>query len=1605
MAKTAPFNPIQTARTIENLYREYIATTIHFADADLQFQLESILNKRRYLAKGPYLEAAPPYRRASSVRDLVNEGLLCEGMLELGGFDPDRPLYVHQERAVKKALQGRNYAVVTGTGSGKTESFLLPIINDILTEFEKEGFSSGIRAMVLYPMNALANDQLKRLRQLLEGTNITFGRYTGDTEAFPSKAIEKWKGENPGQTKLPNEIISREAIRQNPPNILLTNYSMLEYLLLRPEDAPLFGRAFGANWRHIAIDEAHVYTGALGTEIAYLIRRLKARIASETGAAPKLHCYATSATIGSEEDVPNVARFSQGLFGEPFSSNPEDLDVVTSEKDSPVDALDAEPWGALPLGIWSELREFIGQDQNAAKGKIEELLKPHVPQEIITKMEREDSLLLGLGRVLLGEASTAALVKKMSLELLDLTDATELKNIGIGGLADDDEGIETLASMVEVLSWTQRAEDIPILTSRYHSFLKAPEGIFLNLRERKLIECKTTLEISAEGYEVPVYETSVCRHCGQAYILGKESPISSTNFNTWLNPKHFGIDADDDFIPRDYYRIIPPDEEADPEETVQWICPICGSLSEDDSGPSHRFVHEPCDRILLAHNEAQEDNAKCNHCGYISRTAIQPMRVSPEAAGSVVCYDLVRDIPSFNEGSEGKPRSRFSKAEKKHGGNVICFSDNRQDAAFFSPAMKRTYGSITVRQLIREAVEAKSSDGDGCTPTQACRWIAETGFKRYVGFMDAGAKTDQAEAWMIDELTAEDSRNSLEGLGIMRVEPTLFIEKLDDEDVSAVIEEDVADLKKTIPWLDEADYKLFLIESLETLRERGAIEVPVGVDSYRTNHLTRANDVVYGDESSEKNDIKFIGSVSSTVDNKRVAFIRKYARRVRGENVSREEARAILRKLFDFLTEYLEGFFDAEGYLIGNRERFQLNKDMWRLYPHKEEDIVFRCNICGCESHRDTNGVCTTNKCEGTLEKMTFAEARGKDRFYKDAYCEEALPIEIEEHTAQLSSERARLVQSRFIKGEVNVLSCTTTFELGVDVGDLRAVFMRNVPPSTANYTQRAGRVGRRAGMPGFALTFCRLRPHDIAHFGHPKQIIAGDIRVPFCYMDNPEIAIRHVFAVAMSEFFRYMRDIENKDCSHTYNEFMALKDDSPQGAKQLSAYLNSHPSSILSQLGVLFPSSEGISSDIGIADWSWISELLSPEKGRLTRIHDIKRSDYARIEEALNRSDDSFERSKLEKSKGALEKETTISTLAENGILPKYGFPTDLVELHLNELDHRKREEKLQLQRGLRQAIREYAPGSEIVAGGELWRSTGIRKKKGHELITRSYGKCSCGIFVWPIDDLSNECECPVCHETVQLKKKMLIPSLGFEGQKVKKGIGLRKPRSTGYTKIYFSQHSLNEVTPSSYSFPGGTVAAKFSGSGQLCAVNSNGKAGFQICCYCGAAAGAKDEVRHAEYCEKYNPVPSYNRIDALGTAFVSDVLELVLSIENQPEADEHGWESVMWAIFTAAARILDIPQTELGGTLYLNDHKTMSFLVYDDVPGGAGHARQLSEMVDKLLREAYSIVDNCSCGSDTCCYGCISNYGNQNRQAYLSRGAAAEILGALLKPPDRMP
>ncbi|MCB0031976.1 MAG: DEAD/DEAH box helicase, partial [Anaerolineales bacterium] len=322
-------HPIETTEELRLTYERYLKTIYPFQDDNLRDALWQRLGEKDRLIKGPLLEASPPFKSGRSIAELIHQNVLdpefrrfcaAKDLFSPSPLPIDRPLYAHQDQAIEVvATRQENLVVATGTGSGKTESFLIPILNHLFREKAAGSLSRpGVRALLLYPMNALANDQLIRLRHLLANyPDITFGRYTGETLEKPEDARERFLS-SPGQSLfLPNELHSRLEMRARPPHILLTNYAMLEYLLLRPQDTELFDGETGRFWRFIVVDEAHVYDGASGMEVAMLLRRLKDRVVESRPG--RLTCIATSATIGKGEQAQSsVAEFATDFFGETF---------------------------------------------------------------------------------------------------------------------------------------------------------------------------------------------------------------------------------------------------------------------------------------------------------------------------------------------------------------------------------------------------------------------------------------------------------------------------------------------------------------------------------------------------------------------------------------------------------------------------------------------------------------------------------------------------------------------------------------------------------------------------------------------------------------------------------------------------------------------------------------------------------------------------------------------------------------------------------------------------------------------------------------------------------------------------------------------------------------------------------------------------------------------------------------------------------------------------------------------------------------------------------------------------------------------------------------
>lgn len=302
--------PLALTQNVCAEYRRYIETTFPILDEALRRQIDEKITNESLLWKGPYVSLSRPFTRGVTVAELARNDVLTSRTTTIfAGW----MLYDHQKRATRRLAEGKHTIIASSTGSGKTEAFLIPIIDYCLRHKQQ----TGVKAVLMYPMNALANDQLKRLRRLLEGIGITFAKYTGDTRQRVQKS------ERPDDAP-DEECLDRETIQTNPPDILLTNYAMLELLLVRREDQQIFRHK---QMRYLVLDEVHTYGGARGIEVVCLIRRFKEHVDRSNGG---LVCIGTSATVNGD-DIGEVASFASKLFAEPFDHD----SIILERFDSP----------------------------------------------------------------------------------------------------------------------------------------------------------------------------------------------------------------------------------------------------------------------------------------------------------------------------------------------------------------------------------------------------------------------------------------------------------------------------------------------------------------------------------------------------------------------------------------------------------------------------------------------------------------------------------------------------------------------------------------------------------------------------------------------------------------------------------------------------------------------------------------------------------------------------------------------------------------------------------------------------------------------------------------------------------------------------------------------------------------------------------------------------------------------------------------------------------------------------------------------------------------------------------------------------------------------
>lgn len=1468
------YEPIDSSIEILDSVERYLKSSFNPRRGSIARDFERAITEGRInkdIGGSLFREVRRKFALGKSLSVLSVQGMIHSDLLKFTKF----PLYAHQSKALELcAGQGRNAIVATGTGSGKTESFLLPIIDSLLKERDAGTLSDGIRAIVIYPMNALATDQLDRLETgLQEFPEITFGRFVGPTKQTRKEA-QVSRGSN---AFAKNERPSRDEMLATPPNILITNYAMLERLLLLPQWAPLFT----GHMKWIVMDEVHSYDGSRALEISMLLRRLKSR----TGAATGVKCIAASATLGdpnSEKDAERAAQFASNLFGEPF----EPSDLIRPEY----------------------------EDKSVQPDPIDVLLPQN--QDLIEKFRSEDF-------------------------------------------------------------------------GAYHLFVRNPGGAFVCLSnfhpaDRSRIRLQSTRNCDAchEAHFVArLMELGACRKCGVEYLIGKKLHTGEL------------VIADEADEAAQFFRLIRADISDWPEEDK-----ILDALDESDEESDDAPVGLPnkywcttcaqvsssntckCGQVCIVEiSEAlrpdKNGKLKCNICGSPGERSpfgpIQRPVSGVDALTSVIATSMYQTLPK-EEGLEGA-------ANRK----LLAFSDNRQDAAYFAPYLKSSYFDILRRRVILAALSKLEESPYSDTPYDLTE--LSSAMKTFEELIPENADSKSwTWTWIRGELVTTDIGLTLADAGLVR----FFIP---EKKMKFAIQTLVA------RGLSADDSYQLINALLKSAMYDGAAELPIGVDPADEVFSPKEKPVYLNRIGKTANTIPWISE--ATIGNKRTSIVSRVF------DCDRAETEEILAELWDAL--YKDGVFMAPKDGI----RAVANS---AIAVERNDGKIYKCNKCRRLSQwRLPDGKCPTKNCsEGRLSLIEL----NKDNHYRILFENlEIASLNSKEHTAQWTADEAAVVQEEFIEGKVNVLSCSTTFEMGVDIGSIAAVLCRNVPPSPANYVQRAGRAGRRQGDKALIVTFARRRSHDIQYVSNPLMLIKGAIPVPSLSLENVDLIRRHIFAVAISA---YMREIGFSGTRS--EEFFEEIDDKKAVSKSFRSWLESEPAELLEQI-ISLELPETVTTRLGIKSWSWIKSLDEVDQdGRgawLSQIESLYFEDIDGIDKTIEaltgakaNSVEAGRMARLLRIKEDLQDRQIVEPLANGGILPKYGFPVDVASL-VPSFASPQQASKVELSRDLSMAIAEYGPGSQVVAGGHVLTSKGIRRPANAtfgSMTFVSYTCDACGWFWHALapegrkSDTGQKTNCDSCGKGLsrENKKFFIQPRYGFIAYVDNRSAGMNaRPKKASGASSYVSSGDAKDLSWK----PAGPISYSVSHESQLLTLSAKE---FLFCDTCGFArpldmgrVTKHEDPRTSKECKS-----TFMQNFYLGHEFKTDVIQL--RFKSQPKTCACGEpdclgaiESAAAAIVMAAARTLGISSSDLNSSVQSFATGDSYINIFDTTPGGIGLTIAISERLQEILRVATQVVIECpNCSDDTSCYACLRNYNNQRRHDHLIRTAARdELLGLL--------
>lgn len=1568
---------------VVSTYRRYLLSANFVPDnePELRTRFWEALHEDNMISREPLLTVLPAYSQGSASRELIDAPGAPSlhkrfSAMPKSQFDPARRLYNHQVQAIANAQRGRNVIVASGTGSGKTECFLFPAIDDAL-----RNPGPGVRTIVVYPMNALANDQLTRMRKLLAPLpEVTFGRYTGDTP--------KERGEDTDDRDLvPNERYSRQEIRDQPPHILLTNFAMLEYLLLRPQDGGVFVHQ---RLRYVILDEAHSYAGAQGIEVGLLMRRLRLAF-SRCG----IQFILTSATLG--DDKAKIAEFGCKLSGVSFASS----DVILGERthsfqeplDPPADILRYRE--VVPNE--NALEQWIAAlDDLDALGEL--VSKSTLPNALVAK--RQGTPATFLHHVLARNHELSKLHTAASQNPLTIAAAAKLL------WNDDSADARRIAEWLVILGANARlsAEHAPLLPARYHLWFRGLQGGSVCMsksckgREAHPNTAWSTLILddrnscpTCGAFTLPLLS---CRHCGLPVVrLYRKNGAWQT-----IRPP---LDVQDILLT---WQRLDSDQDDDDDEgrmSDVKLCLHCRSIGSDEGLQTCCLLPNHVVLYLIPSNSGEHKICPlCDGRAAPYPSVFREFATGEDAPTAVLAEAIIRSLPEEPDGLD-KPAG---------GRQLLAFSDSRQRAAHFAPYLERTTAETQyMRPLADAIIERVLKSPAGCASfkeiaesfldkarSQTYLVIRETGddggeytSKTVKGSelrnKDCNRILQESLISLLDQFTTTPRvRRSLIGLGIAAVEYDWNPRQRQQIPGS---------LPKLFTQGDNAGFAV-LQALIQVFLWRRALSLPEGI--------TLAHIISPGPK-----EVSFLHKDAGPKDGRdRRRWNPYFAKRIK-ETVARRAPQA----------QIMSAFLGVE--IISSESLIsEMLDDVWRVFrdlkvtsPHpsnptefqidyealivQQQDRWFACSRCGILTSLAIGGICYFAGCGGNLNAITSGELthRLKNNHWFHRYTgADALPLIVKEHTAQLENQAAGTYQREFLRREINVLSSSTTFEMGVDVGQLKAVFLRNVPPTPANYIQRAGRAGRRREGTAYAITFARSAPHDQAHYHAPENIVKGTVPVPLINLANPRLTQRHVNSYLLGDFLRGAA-VRGACEQMTIEEFFRLPDVAGAPVTRLALWLDQHKErlekaivSIRSSSCELEPGAacaDSVAGLINVRD-SFVEELEVYESREKEIAKRFAGGEY-KLAEALR---------VIGRLGSDLKSERLIDYLGSAHWLPSYAFPQDVLKLRTLQPGIGKR---FRLERDAEYAISEYAPGSEIVVDGIVLTSRAV-DLRSKQMRPRWYRACTNCNQVQDADDpkaLGVACHyCGSKKQPVQFIEPKGFLTLHKDAAPAVKFSRWRPPASSrvflieGAVADAFQPHPALSRTTTGYCK-----------AGRLFRANSGReRKHFMLCLFCGRALdkAGDHEAPWGSRCKG-------RRVSVdLVCQFTTETLQI--RFETAPDVTKRPfWTSFTSAFVAAAADVLSIPRSDLDATYRSQTEGSLKgeLVIYDRVPGGAGYVFQVRDKLTLVLQKTLDRVAHCSnpnCDLQSSCYTCLRTYRNQFEWEDLNRQIVVDWLGTLL-------